>query len=1021
MRTEADLRARVSELKQHFAPFLQNLTPPLPHVRPRQDLRRFLFRFEEPADRGDARRPYETTGDWEEVTIPHFRGPVGRWAAYYRTTFQAQADLWETGRVFLVFRGVDYRCQVFLNGVYLGSHEGFFAPFEFDGTGTIQPGENTLLVRVENDFPTIGGESWGGVRLDGDKLYAATGPGWDEPGKGWSHCPPGAGIFQPVYLESRPPVFLSDLWVRPDIDRGTAEARVEVTGTVLANTPVSLILDLYPRNFTGEAVTGIAVEVPPAGPGPNQYKIPLELRGFRLWAPEQPFLYTLRVALQSGESRDARDVPFGMRKFHMDETGLGNVALEIAAAPPEPRGSPGLPGPGESPAPAPARTPGDPGSLEIAAREFAPASPPAQPAGLKGTLYLNNRPIFLRGSNTMGHEQRCVMEGRLDQLVEDVLIYKAAHFNFLRITQRPVQDEVYDLFDALGMLHQCDFPLFGYLRYNQMAEAVRQAGELERLIRRHPSAILVSFINEPFGVEPGTDKAARMLDRRALEGFFAAATALVHAHNPDRVVKPVDGDYDPPAPGLPDEHCYCLWYNNHGLPFGHLHQGWLLPLKPGWRGGCGEYGIEGLDSWETMRARYPCEWIPESPDEAWDPGQVYGCQTASMHGKFFDPQETLAEWVAASQRHQAWGLRQMTDAFRRRADILVSTAVHLGIDAWPAGWLKCIVSVDRRPKPAYFTMADALSPLAANLHARRARLYGGEAVEVDAWVLNDLPEAPAGLCLAWWVEWEGETAFSQRQPAQVGASGAFHQGRIAWQTPAVDRRTPFAVCLALVGADGKPVHQHRLELEAFAPLRWPFAGRPVGILGQAGGVAWRFALQAGLEPISFSNASTPGLLLADSPAAVEAAGGGLAEFLARGGRLLCLEQETDEGAWRIAGREVRWQAFDPAFFASRKTGHPAVQDLQPCDLACWYDPGLQRIEPTFHRILEGDGLEPVAFTTTPIPPGTALRRPARHPVAADLKIGQGRALFTQVEALRRCPSEPLAGVYLKGLVEYLTE
>ena len=220
------------------------------------------------------------TSKWDAVTIPHYRGPVGRWAAYYRRTFSAPPELFALERVFLVFRGVDYRCQAFLNGVYLGSHEGFFAPFEFDATAALRPGENTLLVRVENDFPTISIKSWVPEDLDGDKLYAATGPGWNEPGMGWTHCPPGAGIFQPVYLEGRPAVFISDLWVRPDLDNGQAEAWIEVTNTLPANRPLSLELAIYARNFSGPAAAGLTPALPEMGPGRNLFKDPTPDAGF---------------------------------------------------------------------------------------------------------------------------------------------------------------------------------------------------------------------------------------------------------------------------------------------------------------------------------------------------------------------------------------------------------------------------------------------------------------------------------------------------------------------------------------------------------------------------------------------------------------------------------------------------------------------------------------------------------------------------------------------------------------------
>ena len=36
--------------------------------------------------------------------------------------------------------------------------------------------------------------------------------------------------------------------------------------------------------------------------------------------------------------------------------------------------------------------------------------------------------------------------------------------NYLRLTQRPVQPEIYEWFDKLGLLNQTDLPLFGSLR-----------------------------------------------------------------------------------------------------------------------------------------------------------------------------------------------------------------------------------------------------------------------------------------------------------------------------------------------------------------------------------------------------------------------------------------------------------------------------------------------------------------------------------------------------------------------------
>jgi hypothetical protein len=152
------------------------------------------------------------------------------------------------------------------------------------------------------------------------------------------------------------------------------------------------------------------------------------------------------------------------------------------------------------------------------------------------------------------------MNGDFRQLINDILLAKICHMNFWRLTQRPVQDEVYEYCDRLGLMTQTDLPLFGVLRRNQFAEAVRQSGEMEKLVRNHPCNVVNTYINESFPNAQG--KGHRQLFRHELESFFQAATNVVWLQNPDRVIKPVDGNFYPPAPtGLPDNHCYTCWYN----------------------------------------------------------------------------------------------------------------------------------------------------------------------------------------------------------------------------------------------------------------------------------------------------------------------------------------------------------------------------------------------------------------------------------------------------------------------------
>ncbi len=954
LRNAAEFRAQLAALRQRFQPFLEDHTPPLPATRARAELDTFDFRMEEEADRQDITRIFRGEGEWRSVRIPHYQGPVGWWSAWYRKTLRVPPAVAAAERMFLRFLAVDYRCQVYVNGRMVKAHEGFFAPFEVDVTPFLwKDRENVLAIRIENESIPITVHSWKGPNIDGDKLYAAVGPGWDEPGTGWHHCPPGAGIWQRVYLEGRPRVAITDVFVRPDWAAGAIEARIEVYQPDPDLKEIELKLSVYPANFQGPRIAEFPVEVQPAGPGFSEYRARIELRGFRSWTPDEPFLYTLRAEIRPkrGGNPDAQQTRFGMREFRMDD---------------------------HSP--------------------------------VKGAYYLNGEPVILRGANTMGHFMTAVMRGDRERLIEDVLIGKLANMNFFRLTQSPVPTEVYEVCDRLGMMLQTDLPLFGFLRRPQLVEAIKQAGEMERLIRGHASSIQVSYINEPFS--PDSRKAGhRQLTRAELEEFFTAASAVIRTHNPDRVIKPVDGDYDPPAPGLPDNHIYSTWYGSHAVPIGKFIRGYWVSQKPGWKFGSGEYGVEGLEDAETMFRHYPKDWVPASLDARWNPDKIASAQTWTMHHGWFDAQDTMREWIAASQAHQAWGIREMTRAFRRQSDRIVSTAVHLLLDTWPAGWMKSLVDVDRRPKPAYFEFREALTPLLADIRADRRRYFSGEPLAVEFWVANDrrAPREPAYL--VWEVWQENRRVFVQRAAAVLPSFGAAFQGYFRYRTPAVQTRQSLRLRLGLQDSAGRLLHDSEMTVEVFPA---PRPERAVAlIVGEQEGRAWRLAGELGWTPQSFgSPPAAARIALVDQPAAFEPAAARLLEWVRAGGTALFLEQET-AAVWRVEGSPVQVKPARGKEFVSRKTGHPLVSGFQPFDFAYWYDPAKDFIEYTATAYLEGAELRPILITGRDAQAGDpyALRVPL--PVVAERGLGKGRLIFSQLRVTGRVNVEPPAREFLE--------
>jgi beta-mannosidase len=241
---------------------------------------------------------------WSPVRVPshwQLEDALSDYEGYvlYRAKFEAepaQADEF----VSLRFGGVYYSARVWLNGRYLGAHEGYFSPFEFDCTESLVDGENVLLVEVyspeekeENDRETVGGvwARWDGMDPD-------INPG---------------GIFRGVTLVRSGTVRIRSLGVNVD---PSGRGRV--------------VLDLYARRASEVEISGriqpLGFEAPAAEfrrvaqvqPGENQVEAGFFLRQPRLWWTwdrGEQHLYELVLNCAGNEER----VRFGVRSVELRE------------------------------------------------------------------------------------------------------------------------------------------------------------------------------------------------------------------------------------------------------------------------------------------------------------------------------------------------------------------------------------------------------------------------------------------------------------------------------------------------------------------------------------------------------------------------------------------------------------------------------------------------------------------------------------------------------------------------------
>jgi hypothetical protein len=971
MSTRDELYRELARVKATYLPFLKNLAPAVDDHRGKIPLDSFLWRVETPDDRNDFAATLRGEGKWQKVAIPHYGPPLGRAVTYYFREVELSSAELSDRELFACFKGVDYKASVFVNGSYCGSHEGFFAPFECNIRPYVHAGKNAFLVKVENDFTTFGGADERGNHVVGDKIYGTTGPGYDDPVLGWHQCPPGMGIYQDCWLETRSSLHIGDLFVRPQNDQDAAEAWIEVNSCETYPAKVTLQLSVYGQNFrdtvvekmkfvpTTTYIPGVGDLAKPADwsvsalkmeYGVNYLRVPLDMKHFRKWTPENPWLYQLQVSVvdSSGKIVDTRTRQFGMRSFTMDTV--------------------------DSP---------------------------------KGRMYLNGEMIRLRGANSMGFEQQDVMKGKEDQLIDDILLARICHINYLRFTQRPVQSEVYDMCDRLGMLNQTDLPLFGALRRNQFAEAVKQAEEMERLVRSHPSAIMVTYINERF---PNAEGSPQRSFNTADEYYrlFAALDQAVLLSNPDRVIKAGDGDYDPPSPGLPDNHCYNTWYNGHGLALGKLYKGYWELVKPGWYYGCGEFGAEGLDPIEVMKKYYPAAWLPSTPQEEshWNPGRISQSQTQRFHYMWYNTPHSVADWISASQDHQAWAAKFVAESFRRDPR-MVSFAIHLFIDAWPAGWMKAIMDVDRQPKKAFFAYRNALEPLLVSLRGDRNQFFSGDTAALEAWICNDRNTMPNGYTLRYQVEENGKVILANRISAQIPVDSAQFQGFFRWRAPAVQRRTTFIWRAALFNEKGESVNQNEFAFDVF-PASKP-AAKKIFVLGSAR-IA-QLAQEAGYRVTK--NRSDADVILVDSYEAYRSQQTLFDSLVNRGRKLLFVGLPA--GAYTIGGTAVTVDktTMGDYYFVSPGTGHPLVRDFRPFDFDLWYDGSTDRIEPLIANTVTAAGWTPVLSS------GNSNWVADRGPVmaAAEYKYGKGVFRISEVELNNRVKYDPTAALFFHNLIE----
>ena len=217
---------------------------------------------------------------------------------WYRRTFSVEPL--GSNRLLLHFGAVDWQATVWVNGRKVGEHRGGYDPFSFDITDALRAeGPQELVVKAWD--PT-------------DKGFQPRGKQVRNPHGIWYTSV--TGIWQTVWVEKVPAAAISGLTITPDVDNQCVRVTVAAAGKGAEQGQVELTA------LAAGAEVGVARGKPDQ---PIELKIPQP----RLWSPDDPFLYDLKVRLISGETADEVASYFGMRKIevHKDEAGLNRLFL----------------------------------------------------------------------------------------------------------------------------------------------------------------------------------------------------------------------------------------------------------------------------------------------------------------------------------------------------------------------------------------------------------------------------------------------------------------------------------------------------------------------------------------------------------------------------------------------------------------------------------------------------------------------------------------------------------------------
>jgi beta-mannosidase len=651
----------------------------------------------------------------------------------------------------IVFEGISFQGEFWLNGHRIGELKGMLNPKAFDVSGVLNFGKNNVIA-VRLKAPSDSRENliqrgltW---RSNRNQLFsiAQCMYGWD-----WGpHCM-AVGLWQPVKLRVTNPLRINNPYIRsriPSADRAVCSIDIDIqnlSGKSLNAELSGSIIGKKSRLESGKFKQTVNLI-----PGETKtLNFEVTINDPKLWWPNgmgEQNLYILKttVSCNNAES-DCNSAQFGIRELKLVENEDTALFLQTMKQ--------------------------DIGNIYRLGNKV---------GSYPWTFEVNGKKMFVKGGNWIPVDQLLrLSHDKYDWLLR---LFKEANFNLLRVWGGGLYetDDFYNLCDEYGILawqeflSNCNFSLIDKENFLDGAKSAALR------LRNHPCLTFWCGGNE---FDPDDSGSKSVIDSLA---------ELLKKIDPQR-------EFHRASPYMGDDHYWGVW---HGMePYTKYHV--VRPFRS-------EAGLNAPPVLENYVKFTPPDLLfpPDTTYIEYHGESSAGFQHLKKLMRYTDEigePSNITEFITRGQLYQALGNEYDMEFCRSNKFRNSGFLVWQYDDIWPClSW--SIVDWYGTPKPAYYFLKRAARPVHISADFERYLWKTGETFKTDIYLLNDSQNPVKGFSFdAKLIDCEGKIITGKSGLAETGANSSAKISGLEFIIPESFKGKSFFISVELKNPSGEKI------------------------------------------------------------------------------------------------------------------------------------------------------------------------------------------------------------------------